>query len=78
MLDDGRIPLKGEFVLVVAGNAMTDIAADDAEARRLLHMLMTEVPGKKAADLVAEILDRRPNDIYRLMLDEKNGGPDAS
>ena len=78
MLDDGRIPLKGEFVLIVAGSATTDIAADDAEARRLLRMLMTEVPGKKAADLVAEILDRRPNDIYRLMLEEKSGGPDAS
>ena len=78
MLDDGRIPLKGEFVLIVAGSAVTDIAPDDAEARRLLRMLMAEVPGKRAADLVAEFLDRRPNDIYRLMLEEKNSGPDAS
>jgi 16S rRNA (cytidine1402-2'-O)-methyltransferase len=78
MLADGRIPLKGEFVLIIAGSSATDIAPDDAEARRLLRMLMAEVPGKRAADLVADILGRRPNDIYRLMLEEKNSGPDAS
>ncbi len=78
MLADGRIPLKGEFVLIIAGSAATDIAPDDAEARRLLHMLMADVPGKRAADLVADILGRRPNDIYRLMLEEKDSAPDAS
>lgn len=76
MLVDGRIPLKGEFVLVVAGAAATGSSPDDAEARRLLRKLMAEVPGKRAADLVADILDRRPNDIYRLMLEEKQSGPD--
>ncbi len=78
MLDAGRIPMKGEFVLVVAGCAATDTVPGDAEAKRLLRMLMAEVPGKRAADLVADILERRPNDIYRLMLEEKNSGPDAS
>ncbi len=77
MLDDGRIPLKGEFVLIVAGAVATGISPDDVEARRLLRKLMAEIPGKRAADLVAEILDRRPNDIYRLMLEEKNREPDA-
>jgi 16S rRNA (cytidine1402-2'-O)-methyltransferase len=78
MLTDGRIPLKGEFVLIVAGNAATDISPDDAAARRLLRKLMAEVPAKRAAELVADILDRRPNDIYRLMLEEKDGGPGIS
>ncbi len=78
MLADGRIPLKGEFVLIIAGRAATHVSPDDVEARRLLRKVMAEIPGAKAADLVADILDRRPNDIYRLMLEEKNSGLDAN
>lgn len=77
MLDDGRIPLKGEFVLVVAGCPADGTPPDDAEARRLLRKLIRAMPGKQAASLVADILDRRPNDIYRLMLEVKDGLPDA-
>lgn len=75
MLHDGRIPQKGEFVLVVSGAAASQQTDEDREARRLLQLIMAELPGKKAASLVACILDRRPNDIYRLMLDEKGGAP---
>lgn len=75
MLQDGRIPKKGEFVLVVAGELTNDKPDTDREARRLLRLIMAELPGKKAASLVAGILERRPNDIYRLMLEEKGGTP---
>lgn len=78
MLADGSIPQKGEFVLVVAGCAMSGESTDDAEARQLLRKLLPEVPGKLAAALVADILGRRPNDMYRLMLEEKARLPDSA
>jgi 16S rRNA (cytidine1402-2'-O)-methyltransferase len=71
MLGDGRLPAKGEFVVVVGGRPAEKDPADDIELRRLLRKLMAELPGKKAARLAADILDRRPNDVYRLMLEEK-------
>jgi 16S rRNA (cytidine1402-2'-O)-methyltransferase len=72
MLQDGRVPAKGEFVIVVAGAVAGIEQSGNAEVRRLLQILMAEMPGKKAASLAAAILDRRPNDVYRLMLEEKN------
>jgi 16S rRNA (cytidine1402-2'-O)-methyltransferase len=72
MLSDKRIAEKGEFVIVLAGASETAEAADDQAARNLLHNLLAELPGKKAAALAAEILGRRPNDMYRLMLEEKD------
>jgi len=78
MLADGSIPQKGEFVLVVAGCTVSGESTDDAEARRLLRKLLPEVPGKLAAALVADILGRKPNDMYRLMLEEKASLPDSA
>jgi 16S rRNA (cytidine1402-2'-O)-methyltransferase len=72
MLSDNRIAEKGEFVIVLEGAPETTEAADDHEAQTLLHKLMAELPGKKAAALAADILGRRPNDMYRLMLEEKD------
>jgi 16S rRNA (cytidine1402-2'-O)-methyltransferase len=73
MLDDKRIAEKGEFVIVLSGATERIESTDDSDARTLLRKLMTELPGKKAASLAADILGRRPNDIYRLMLEEKQG-----
>jgi 16S rRNA (cytidine1402-2'-O)-methyltransferase len=72
MLADGLIAVKGEFVIVLAGAEVAEEANGDPEATELLQKLMTELPGKKAAALAAEILGRRPNDMYRLMLEEKD------
>lgn len=72
MLADGRMLGKGEFVIVLAGAEDSSESAGDIEATELLRKLMAELPGKKAATLAASILDRRPNDMYRLMLEEKD------
>lgn len=77
MLVDGRIAEKGEFVIVLAGAERADVPRDDRPARDLLRKLMAELPGKKAAALAAEILGRRPNEMYRLMLEEKDRSDDA-
>ena len=75
MLDDGRVPAKGEFVIVVAGAPVVEEKAGDAELRRVLQLLMAAVPGKKAASLAADILKRRPNDAYRMMLAIRDESP---
>jgi 16S rRNA (cytidine1402-2'-O)-methyltransferase len=75
MLDDGRIPTKGEFVLVVAG------AADDAQSARsdkvevnidkLLTKLEAVLPTNQAAVVAAELTGRRRNLLYRRLVDIK-------
>ncbi|MDH4047769.1 MAG: 16S rRNA (cytidine(1402)-2'-O)-methyltransferase [Gammaproteobacteria bacterium] len=77
MLDDGRIASRGEFVFVIAGAKPRKGQADDGEARRVLQMLMRELPGKKASRLAADILNRRPNETYRLMLALKKDAGNA-
>ena len=77
MLADGRMAAKGEFVIVVAGVESADLPAEERQARDLLRKLMSELPGKKAAALAADILGRRPNDLYRLMLEEKDRKDEA-
>lgn len=72
MLADGRIAVKGEFVIALAGAELPEASDDDSEATDLLRELMTELPGKKAAGLAARILGRRPNEMYRLMLEQKD------
>lgn len=57
---------KGEFVLMVAG-AVED-AADDAEAQRVLEILLEELPVKQAAKLAARITGEKKNLLYDLAL----------
>lgn len=60
-----EIPLKGEFVLVVAG-ADEDARGDVAEARRVFDILHTEMPATAAAKLTAKITGVSRNEVYRL------------
>jgi len=66
MLADGRIPLKGEFAIVVAGAATE--AADPAGANRLLEELVRVLPGSQAVDIVARVTGASRNELYRQML----------
>jgi 16S rRNA (cytidine1402-2'-O)-methyltransferase len=60
------IPLKGEFVLVVAGSGEAQGGADRAEARRVFDLLHHELPAAAAAKLAAKITGVPRNEIYRL------------
>ncbi|MGI9260296.1 MAG: 16S rRNA (cytidine(1402)-2'-O)-methyltransferase [Gammaproteobacteria bacterium] len=60
-----EIPLKGEFVLLVAGRE-ADEAASDAEVERIFAILARELPAKTAVAMTAEITGRSRNDVYRL------------
>ncbi len=59
------IPLKGEFVLLVAGREGDD-AASDAEVERIFSILARQLPAKTAVAATAEITGHSRNDVYRL------------
>lgn len=69
MLDDGRIPAKGEFVVVIEGDSAARTASASAvDADRLLTELIRVVPGKKAVEIAAAVTGQNRNALYRRML----------
>jgi 16S rRNA (cytidine1402-2'-O)-methyltransferase len=58
----------GEMVLVVAGAPQSTMAADDAEADRLLGVLLEELPLKRAAAVAARLLPLGRNALYQRAL----------
>jgi 16S rRNA (cytidine1402-2'-O)-methyltransferase len=69
MLEDGRIPAKGEFVVVIEGDSAARTASAFAvDADRLLAELIRAVPGKKAVEIAAAVTGQNRNALYRRML----------
>ncbi|MEX2124555.1 MAG: 16S rRNA (cytidine(1402)-2'-O)-methyltransferase [Woeseia sp.] len=68
MIDDERIPLKGEFVVVVEGNSEGRAKAAEIDVDRLLTELLSVLPGKKAVEIAASVTGRNKNALYRKML----------
>jgi len=61
---------RGEFVVLVEGaQAQTDAA--DAEAERILNILLAECSVKQAANLTAQITGRKKNALYERALQIK-------
>lgn len=58
---------KGEFVVLVDG-APAAIENDDAEAERILSILLAECPVKQAATLAAQITGQKKNALYEMAL----------
>ncbi len=59
---------RGEFVVLVQGAAAVEDEAVSAEAKKVLVILMQELPLKQAAALAAKISGLKKNDLYRLGL----------
>lgn len=76
MLDDGRISLKGEFVLAVEGQRVTESSSVNIDINQLLQEIAAVLPGSQAVDLVSSLTGRRRNEIYRLMLSQRGGAGD--
>jgi len=69
MLDDGRIPAKGEFCVVLEGDgAAPPAGALGVDADRLLTELKTVVSGKKAVEIATAVTGQSRNELYRRML----------
>jgi 16S rRNA (cytidine1402-2'-O)-methyltransferase len=66
----------GEMVLVVAGAPQSTMAADDAEADRLLGVLLEELPLKRAAAVAARLLPLGRNALYQRALALRDAGGD--
>lgn len=66
---------KGEFVVVLRGAAQEERASTD-ESRRVLSVLLQELPLKQAAALAAKITGGKKNDLYQagLALQESSAG----
>ncbi|WP_414691566.1 16S rRNA (cytidine(1402)-2'-O)-methyltransferase [Noviherbaspirillum sp.] len=64
---------KGEFVVLVEG-APPAAEGDDAEAERILAILLEECPLKQAAALAAKITGKKKNALYERALEIKGGG----
>ena len=60
---------KGEFVVVVQGDASSQF--DTQEASRILKILLADHSVKEAAKLTSEIMQGNRNDIYKLAMDLK-------
>ncbi|WP_432696320.1 16S rRNA (cytidine(1402)-2'-O)-methyltransferase [Marinobacterium sp. YM272] len=60
---------KGEFVVLVHGAAEKENLLD-AEAERIVRLLATELPPKKAAGLAAEITGLKKNQLYQVLIED--------
>lgn len=61
---------KGEFVIILQGAAPA-IAADEPEAKRILNILLAELPLKQAVALTAEITHLKRNALYQHALQSR-------
>lgn len=68
MADDGRIPAKGEFVIVIAGDEEGKHSTAAVDAERLLAALTPLLPGKQAVEVTAAVTGENRNRLYRRML----------
>jgi 16S rRNA (cytidine1402-2'-O)-methyltransferase len=60
---------RGEFVLLVAGAPASEVEPEQAEAERVLKILLAELPVKQAAKLAAELTGLPRNRLYSLALE---------
>lgn len=68
---------RGEFVLVLDPPAERE-ENDDGEARRVLALLLEELPVKQAAHLAARLTGARKNALYQIALEMKQGEHDGT
>lgn len=62
---------RGEFVVMVHGASAEELSTGSAEVDRILSLLLTELPVKKAAKLAAELTGRSKNELYQRALELK-------
>lgn len=68
-IDSGAIPMKGEFVLVVAGAVTDEAPAVDVD--RLLALLGESLGPKDASRIAAELTGQKKNALYNRIIELK-------
>jgi len=69
---------RGEFVILIEGApSIADVAAT-ADAERILHILLAELPVKQAAALAAQITGQKKNALYERALHIKDEADTAA
>jgi len=63
---------KGEFVIVVEGVKNSDVSADEQEHRRILSILLAEMPLKQAVAIATRLCDGHRKSLYQLALEIKD------
>ena len=69
LLENGGIPSKGEFVVIVGGAAQAARQCVDIDIDALLAGLLEVMPGKQAAAFAAQLTGRKRNALYERMLE---------
>lgn len=64
--------LRGEFVVLLDLVSETDIEQHAAEHKRILALLLDELPVKQAAHLAAKITGEKKNALYQMALEMQN------
>ena len=59
--------VRGEFVLIVHPPGVAE-SADDAEAQRVLNVLLGELPASVASKLTAQLTGRKKAELYKMAL----------
>lgn len=72
-LQDDPHGCRGEFVIMIHGAEKVAADAGLGEADRLLGLLLSDLPVKKAAKIVAEMTGKSKNDLYQRALALKDG-----
>ena len=72
MIENGQIASKGEFVLVVEGNRNVEAEMAAINVDRLIAELSAVLPASQVVDLVSSLSGRRRDEIYRLMLAQRD------
>lgn len=65
-LHAASVQLRGEFVILVAGAPDGHAHEDVAQVRRMLALLLPEMPVSRAAHVVASYTGRNKRDVYRI------------
>ena len=68
-VDSGAIPVKGEFVLAVAGAVDDDASAVDVD--RMLVLLAASLSAREAARIAAELTGEKKNALYDRIIELK-------
>jgi 16S rRNA (cytidine1402-2'-O)-methyltransferase len=59
---------RGEITLVVEGARASESQVDEAQLRKMLSVLLKELPTGKAASIAAQLTGAKRNDVYALAL----------